>query len=912
MPDQRLSGENQSQNVDGPDDIILGDHEQWKQIDHSQWELEEDERNLLRENNVSVQQWLQGQGNSQPARDIFINSQSLPQRKRETHKLLVHIDDVFSDTIKPPSIQAAKSSNNTILGLRNPTTSNVNTTSINEQLFNRSVSSAPSLQQFSAAPDRNIRYCENGYNRERSSSTLASYSRPAFSIASHGHQAGGGHAQATGLSFQQTARSVTGTDTSAGSKKPPKRQNSHSMDDDDASSKRTFPRRNRSRGNTQSYHAPPPSSSAPRRMTQPSGNNSLQTSIEGTRVPPHQVRNNASPFVSGDSSLLGPKQNKPPPRREDKVLSHEHFTNLGELCPFWLFDPIQFSNVERQACCGRKEEMSHVVTHLAHHHGFVRGKDPKNASRTYLASCQTHNSSVKAKGDCSKCISLHKWKDSDFADPEHKGVVLCLRCWFKFDKREMQSHLAGSCPYRAEQPKPKKMCMLYTTFCSPDKPPSSPPKNMAPRKTKPRSSPKRRNRRSTTQQVENNTTYRSAPEQASQLLRPAHPQAPCSQVKPNTTHESTSSTSSHADSFIERDEPISHEFHETQNRPSVPGDSFERKEADSHQSNPQPIALIYPDTPVEYIADLYKKLQRDRQQGVVQSIYSPMTAPSSFGNGRMGGTAAVNGFQQQKQPQVQNGLRLPNQYSNWQQPSLQIPQISSRILSQPSGHTSQQGFQDKSLEQFPQQSLTQPQYPQQLSSQHLPHEYLSVQNRQTSTNANFPTYHGRTPQLLRSPNTPQLQLQVPATNDLDTTISLSGGLSQVQSSPSRVASTAGESMCLLQSPNPDAPLWLFDDYDYEDTSDWLKFDTVGSHPQLQKSFEVGDPPPLQTQQSVGDLKPDSRILAVQQTAVEKDSGYHSNVFDDLSSTFDDSTGAFNDSSGTFNDMDWDPNDIFSS
>ncbi|KAM0416436.1 hypothetical protein ACHAPD_005361 [Fusarium lateritium] len=61
MPDQRLSGENQSQNVDGPDDIILGDHEQWKQIDHSQWELEEDERNLLRENNVSVQQWLQGQ-----------------------------------------------------------------------------------------------------------------------------------------------------------------------------------------------------------------------------------------------------------------------------------------------------------------------------------------------------------------------------------------------------------------------------------------------------------------------------------------------------------------------------------------------------------------------------------------------------------------------------------------------------------------------------------------------------------------------------------------------------------------------------------------------------------------------------------------------------------------------------------
>ncbi|OBS19622.1 hypothetical protein FPOA_11347 [Fusarium poae] len=912
MPDHRLSGENLSQNVDGPDDIVLGDHEQWKQIDPSQWELEEDERNLLRENNVSVQQWLQGQGNSQPAQDIFINSQSLPQRKRETQKLLVHIDDVFSDTIKPPSIQTAKSSNNTILGLRNPTASNVTTTSINQQFFNKSVSPAPSLQQFSAAPNRNIRYCENGYNRERVSSTLASYSRPALPITSHGQEASGSHAQATGLSFQQTARSVTGTDTSAGSKKPPKRQNSHSMDDD-TSSKRTFPSRNRSRGNTQSHRAPPPSSSGPRRTTQPGGNNSLHTSIEDTRVPPQQVRNNTSPLVSEDSILPGPQQNKLPPRREDKTLSHELFTDLGEICPFWLFDPIQFGNAERQACCGRKEEMSHVVTHLAHHHGFVRGKDPKNTSRKYLASCRTHNPSVKARGDCSKCISLHKWKDSDFADPDHKGVVLCLRCWFKFDKREMQSHLAGPmCPYHAEQPKPKKMCILYTTFCSLDKPPSSPPRNMTPRKTKPRSTSKRRNRRSITQQVENNTEYRSAPEQASQLLRPAHPQAPYNQVKPKPKHESSPSTSSHTESSIKRDVPISQESRESQNRPSVSRDSFKRKEADSHQPNPQPIALIYPDTPVEYIANLYK-FQRDRQQGVAQSIYSPLTAPSSFENGRIDGTVVVNGFQQQKQPQVQNGLRLPNQYSNWRQSSLQVPQTSSRLLSQPSGQTSQQGLRGKSFDQFSQQSLTQPQYPQQLSSQHLQHEYLSMQNRQqTSTNTIFPTYDGGTSQLLRSPNTPQLQLQVPVTNDLDATISLSGGLSQVQSSPSRVPSTAGESMGLLQSPNMEGPLWLFDEYDYEDASEWLKFDTVGSHPQLQKSFEVGDPPPLQTQQSVGDLKPDSRLLAVQQTTIEKDSGYHSNVFNDLSNTFDDSSGAFNDPSGTFNDMDWDPNDIFSS
>jgi hypothetical protein len=905
MPDQGLRGENRSQNIDGPDDIILGDHEQWKQLDPSPWELEEDERNLRRENDVSVQQWLQGQDNSQPARDIFINSQSLPQRKRKTHKLLVHIDDVFSNTIKPSSIQTTKSSNNTALSLRKPTSSNIATASINEQLSNKSATSVPSLQQFSATPDRNIRYYDNGSYRERASSTLASHSHSPFPITSHEHQASGGHAQAIDLSFQQTARSITGTGTSAGSKKPLKRQNSHSTDDD-ASSKRTLPRRNRSGVNSQSCHGPRPSSSGSHRTTQPGGSNLLQTPIEGVRVPPYQIRSNTSPLVSRDSSLPGTRQNKLAPHDGDKMLSHEQFNDLGEICPFWLFDPVQFSNAERQACYGRKEEISHVVTHLAHHHGFVRGKDPKNASRGYLASCGTHNPSIKAKGDCSKCILLHEWKDSDFADPDHEGVVLCLRCWFKFDKRGMQSHLTGPmCPYHTEQPKQKKMCILYTTFCSLDKPPSSPPRNIAPRKTKPRSTSKRRNRRSTTQQPEHNTTYTSAPEQATQLLRPAHPQTPYNQAKPNIAHESSSSASSQIQPFVKRDVPTCHESDKSQDRQPVYGCSFTHQQAVVHQPNPQPIAIIFPDTPAEYIADLLKEIQRDRQKGVAQSTYLPIAGPSSFGNSRMDGTVLANGLQQQKQPQVKNALRLPNQYPSWQQQFLQVPQ-SSQPLSQTSGQNSQRGLRNESLDQFSQGSLTLPQYPQQLSSQHLMHEFLSTQDRQqSSTNANLSTYNGATPQLLHSPNMPQLQLQVPSTNDLDATISLSGGLSQVHSSPSRVPSTAGESMCLLQSPNMDGSMWLFDDYEYEDTSDWLKFDTVGSHPQLQESVEVGDPPPLQNQQSVGNLKPDDRLLSIHQTAVEKDSGYHSNIFDDPSSTF-------NDSSGTFDDMDWDANNIFSS
>ncbi|UZP46003.1 hypothetical protein NXS19_013815 [Fusarium pseudograminearum] len=77
-------------------------------------------------------------------------------------------------------------------------------------------------------------------------------------------------------------------------------------------------------------------------------------------------------------------------------------------------------------------------------------------------------------------------------------------------------------------------------------------------------------------------------------------------------------------------------------------------------------------------------------------------------------------------------------------------------------------------------------------------------------------------------------------DDLDATISLSGGLSHVQSSSSRVPSTAGESMCLLPSPNMEGSMWLPDEYDYEDTPDWLKF-AVGSHLELDESIEISNP-----------------------------------------------------------------------
>ncbi|RGP64668.1 hypothetical protein FLONG3_9461 [Fusarium longipes] len=90
MPNQGSSGADQPQNIDALDDIILGGYEQWGQVS-SQCESTKDRSDLNDNNDVSV--WLWGQSNSQLAQDTFINSQSLPQRKHETQKILGVIDD---------------------------------------------------------------------------------------------------------------------------------------------------------------------------------------------------------------------------------------------------------------------------------------------------------------------------------------------------------------------------------------------------------------------------------------------------------------------------------------------------------------------------------------------------------------------------------------------------------------------------------------------------------------------------------------------------------------------------------------------------------------------------------------------------------------------------------------------------
>ncbi|KAJ4131700.1 hypothetical protein NW768_005896 [Fusarium equiseti] len=863
FPGQGFNEESSSQHIDGPDDITLCDYHQWQQGEPTPWELREDELNLQRESNLSVRQWLQRQDNSRPAQDTFINSQSSSQRKRETQKLLFLVDGVLGGTKSLPADTAKSSINTTTLAAQNTTTLNIDTTSTNQPSLAKSAFSAHPFS-LSSASDRGTTYYGNGYHSAWDSGTSVSQSHSAFPITSHGHQTRGRHNQVSGPSLPQSSWSVTGTDTSTGSKKPPKRQSSRSADDE-TSSKRTFSRRNVSRVNNQPCRRPPPSTSGPAQTAPPDGNLLLQTSIGGMRGSHHRLGNNTSSLSSESTSFQTTQFDGSLSDHAGKGLSHDDFNDVCEICPFWLLDPILFSNIERPACSNRKEEMSHIITHLIDHHGLVRGNDPKNASRKYLASCQTYSPSVKAKGNCPKCSSLHQWKDSGPVDPKHNGVVLCMRCWSKFDKDGMQDHLAGPlCPYKAEQPKPKKMCILYTTFCSNDKPPSPPPRDMQPRKANHRTTPRKHSRRNVRQQASSRVNRHPAPTESSQPPQPPLSRPPSSQSQPFSFHEQ------------KRDTPSSREFHESENRQPVSETSSTRR------PTRHPIPLAYPDTAQEYTVGNYETIQTHEQQSANRSTHPSTTHPNSFENIKLEGTMFDNGFQYQPQLQVQNTTRLPSQYQNWQQ-FLQVPQTLSQPILQTLGQNSLRDVRDSSFDQFSLQSSSQPQHPQLSSSQCSLQDSLSRKNQQQSPGcANLSAYNNRSSHLLHHPKTPRLQLQVPAMDDLDATISLSGGLSHVQSSPSRVPSTAGESMDLLQSPNIEGSMWLFNDnFDYDNSSDWLNMGTIGSHPQLQESIEIGDPPTIQSQQRLEDLNPNSGLLTVQQAAVEKDSAYHSDAFHDM-------------------------------
>lgn len=283
--------------------------------------------------------------------------------------------------------------------------------------------------------------------------------------------------------------SVQTTDSSASSasKKLPKRQNSCSTDDE-TTSEYPLAKRHRSELKSHALHHMSLVSYGSVSSTQPAAILPPEASIDAAQGIQRQVCDIPS-SSSSSSSHIGTGASTTQRDEEAggitrRLVSPQDFEDACETCVFWLFSPEQFSSSERRACHGAKEEISHIITHATDCHGLIRGRDPSNASRKYLASCQIHDPLVKAKGVCVKCSSLHKWNDRDFMDPTHNGVVVCLRCWRKFSKKEMKEHIAGPiCEYNAKCSKARKVWVLYSAFCSETQLPREPPKNRMPRKS---------------------------------------------------------------------------------------------------------------------------------------------------------------------------------------------------------------------------------------------------------------------------------------------------------------------------------------------------------------------------------------------------------------------------------------------
>lgn len=272
---------------------------------------------------------------------------------------------------------------------------------------------------------------------------------------------------------QQFSRSRTSTDASSVSDKLPKRQNSNSIGDIEHG----LPKRLRI------IHRSPALPHAFPASVIPATGLSLEASVDATREAQRWTRDIPPSPSDSDPSSSSVQRDEIAGSLARRSVLPQDFDGAYKICIFWLLSPEHFSSTEWQICRNRKESISHIISHVIDHHGLIRGHDPQNPARRYLASCQSSNPFVKANGDCAKCSSLDEWNDGDFADLTHHGIVLCLRCWRKFDKKEMKEHMAGPlCDSNMDKPRAQKLWSLYTAFCSETQLPRK-PRNMPPRKS---------------------------------------------------------------------------------------------------------------------------------------------------------------------------------------------------------------------------------------------------------------------------------------------------------------------------------------------------------------------------------------------------------------------------------------------
>ncbi|KAF5645526.1 hypothetical protein F52700_2089 [Fusarium sp. NRRL 52700] len=877
LSNQSLGRANSDQNVESNENIDLGNLPRLNDL--TDWELEQLEEQQRRGSSLQVATWLHHQPNSQPSQNTFITSRSLPQRQLDNYRVIGHVDDVLQRG-RRPSTQAIGTPSTTSRSSRFFPPSN-NVTSIDERLMQRPRPSSQSFLPFGTPSDRQIRYTDNGNHDEgRPPGSATTQGSSAFATPS-GPRTRGPYKQPPGSMSQQTAWSVAGTDTSSGSKKVPKRQNSRSTDDE-AAGKYQHAKRCRSGHKSQYIHRTSSASSGSSRIPDQGTSVPLQT-IEDTQESQRQTRNIQTLSASSGSNSSNVRNDGPVRGRPNNLVTPDDFIGACETCFFWLFDPKRLSSPERHACSGRKDEISHIVTHATDHHGLIRGKDPYYSARKYLTSCQSFDPFIKAKGNCGRCNSLHEWQGQDFSDQEHYGKALCLRCWRTFDKKGMQDHMAEQlCDYNAEQPKEKKVCILYTTFCSVTIKPSGPPKNMPPRKSNYRSLPNKYSRTNQRQQSNNNQTQRR-PEQSTRDLRPAASKAPHRQSKAKAPSASTVSPATQDRPRAERSNQFPPQA--TRNphnlRAALPHASSWQQQSAQQPTQP-PITLTIYNTSPEHVAGVVKNMQRNGIQEVTQSPYSPMNQATSFGS-LQGGSAGYSFQSQQAHPQPQaqaqtQGMFPPSYlYSGWQSSIQQLPP---QAFSQAPSHNSDfTRVQPASA----QNHLSQPSFDPLLMHGTATNDHQGSR-MQLPTSMNSPMYDDNKLLLgacfdaaAADPNL--FQDSAMPFYDRDAIVSLSDIVSQVQSTASRVPSTAGESMGLMQrSPKVEEKLWL--DQHIDDFND-MNFDHMGSNPELRVTVEMVEPQFHQSEEKLQNLKPDGQISSLLRSALEHDSGYRtqSEIFD---------------------------------
>ncbi|KAF5006256.1 hypothetical protein FDECE_7346 [Fusarium decemcellulare] len=885
-----IDGGNSNPSIAGYTSIEL-DFSRWNDPVSNSWELKEQKREERRDAFIYVLQWLHQVPSSRPAQGTIINSQSLHARKRLNNEVVDRVDDVFSRSSraatskgKPSSVQTTTASAITALRAQSPSASIV-VSSIEELLRDSRPAFLP-FESASTSAGRKSRYNDTGNHDEgRPPETGDQAGWQASSSALPGPQTRGVEERPATHSGRNQVHwslgNISAAEAVSSSKEAPKRRNSR-LTDDEAASRRSRQKRHRTGPNSRSWGRASPAASgsvnSPRVPTSHLPGALSDTPGRSRRRPQREF--SSSHDIPGPSPLQhgGIVQSS-----EGQSFTEEAFAAAFETCFFWLYTPDQYSSLERHACRGRKEEISHIITHAADHHGLVRGRDPRYKCRKYLTRCQRYNPVDKAKGACGKCSSVHEWKDADFLDREHSGIVLCLRCWQSFTKERMKEHMAGPlCEYKAEQPKARKMWILYTTFCSTIHPPSSAPALEAPRHVhgspaapiQPTRSSQQAGGQSTPQQSSGMTSRRGR-------LRSLQPtRAP---KKRPASRARIPSPSSH--SRLRSQETMQPPHTPTQRQPQPPNPSFSQSQSLSiaEQSTARPIIGYLPSSeplppgftvlPPEMFHAMQQEISQSTQPCHQTTTFSATSRqPNLHDQSSQHGTLQRRS-QQQASPE-QSKLLQPIQHQRTQRP-LQQPLQPSLLQS--------------SLHRFPQQITDQSQQPDLLLQPPKQHQSntlpLHTGLRSPLTQPSFLTspqvsFFGNQDERFLEEHLSTIQQEsiiksqsAPGTDDLAAAMPFSGTLPS-QASPSQGSLTFGEqSASLYHSPGPNDSLWP--DLDADNTC-WLDFNFMGSHPDLLASVDPVEAPPRQHINRPQDLSPESQIPFGLQAAVENDSGYYSN------------------------------------